>query len=93
MQVFAYNKAINFAPIGAGQPTLRLPVMAALAMLEQLTIRKACSANASRISELICKVVHGFNSGASGEVAPWFIASVTPSSIAGHIADTKPEAL
>ena len=58
-------------------------------MQEQLTIRKACSADASHISELICKVAHCFNSSASGEVAPWFLASVTPSAIAGHIADTK----
>lgn len=58
-------------------------------MQEQLTIRKACSADASHISELICKVAHCFNSGASGEVAPWFLASVTPSAIEGHIADTK----
>lgn len=60
-----------------------------LAMHEQLTIRKARSADASHISELIYKVAYGFNSNASGEVAPWFLASVTPSAIAGYIADTK----
>jgi GNAT superfamily N-acetyltransferase len=58
-------------------------------MQEQLAIRKACSADASHISELIGKVARSFNSSASGEVAPWFLASVTPSAIVGHIADTK----
>ena len=58
-------------------------------MQEQLTIRKARSADASHISELIRKVAYRFNSSASGEVAPWFLASVTASAIAGHIADTK----
>ena len=58
-------------------------------MQEQLTIRKACSADAAHISELIRKVAHGFNASASGEIAPWFLAAVTPSAIAGHIADTK----
>lgn len=58
-------------------------------MQEQLTIRKAYSADASHISELICKVARCFNSSASGEVAPWFLTSVTPFAIADHIADTK----
>ena len=58
-------------------------------MQEQLTIRKACSADASHISELICKVAHDFNSGTSGEVAPWLLASVIPAAIASHIADPK----
>ena len=65
------------------------PLSFTLAMQEKLTIRKACSADATHISELICKVAHCFNSSASGEVAPWFLASVTPSAIEGHIADTK----
>lgn len=58
-------------------------------MQEQLTIRNACAADATHISELIGKVAHDFNSNASGEVAPWFLATVTPSAIAGYIADTK----
>jgi ribosomal protein S18 acetylase RimI-like enzyme len=58
-------------------------------MQEQLSIRKACSADASQISELICKVAHCFNSSASGEVAAWFRVSVTPSAIADYITDIK----
>lgn len=58
-------------------------------MQEQLTIRKAHSADASQISELIFKVAHSFNSSASGEVAPWLLASITPSAVAGNIGDPK----
>ena len=58
-------------------------------MQKLLTIRNADSTDASHISELICKVAHRFNSSASGEVAPWFLASVTPTAIASHIADIK----
>lgn len=56
-------------------------------MKKQLTIRKARAEDASQISELIFKVAHRFNSSASGEVAPWFLAAITPSVIAGNIDD------
>lgn len=58
-------------------------------MQEQLTIRKAVPADASHISELIFRVAHYFTSGGSGEIAPWFAASITPPAIAGHISDEK----
>ena len=56
-------------------------------MQKQPTIRKAAPEDASQISELIFKVAHRFNSDASGEVAPWFLATITPSAIAGNIDD------
>lgn len=58
-------------------------------MQEQLTIRKATPADASQISELIVSVAHYFNSSASNKVASWFLASITPSAIAGNISDPK----
>ena len=58
-------------------------------MQEHSTIRKARLADASQISELILKVAHYFNSSASDEVAPWFLASITPSAIAGNIDDPR----
>ena len=58
-------------------------------MQNQLTIRKAHPVDATQISELIFKVAHYFNSCASGEVAPWFLASITSSAIAGNIGDSR----
>ena len=58
-------------------------------MQEQLTIRKARTEDASQTSELIGRVAYYFASSASGEVAPWFLESVTPSAIADHINDPK----
>ncbi|MBI3547301.1 MAG: GNAT family N-acetyltransferase [Gammaproteobacteria bacterium] len=34
-------------------------------------------------------MAHNFNANSCGEVAPWFLASVTSSAIADHIADAK----
>jgi GNAT superfamily N-acetyltransferase len=58
-------------------------------MQEKLTIRKAHPADASLISELIFKDAHFFNSSASCEVAPWFLATIAPSAIASNIGDPK----
>ena len=54
-------------------------------MQEHPTIRKARTEDASQIGELIFRVAHYFSSSASGEVAPWFLESITPSAIAGNI--------
>ena len=62
---------------------------ATLGMQKQPTIRKARAEDASQISELIFKVAHRFNLSTSGEVAPWFLATITPSAIAGNIDDTN----
>lgn len=53
------------------------------------TIRKARPEDVSQISELILKVAHYFSLSASGEVAPWFLASITPSAIAENVNDPK----
>lgn len=58
-------------------------------MQEQSTIRKALPEDALQISELILRVAHYFSSSASGEVAPWFLASIAASAIAGNINDHK----
>jgi GNAT superfamily N-acetyltransferase len=58
-------------------------------MHEQPTIRKARTEDAPQISELIFRVAHYFASSASGEVAPWFLESITPSAIADNINDSK----
>lgn len=55
--------------------------------MQQLNIRKAIPDNAASISKLINNVAHCFNSNASYEIAPWFIASVTPPAIKSYIAD------
>ena len=58
-------------------------------MQEQFSIRKARTEDASPTSELIVRVAYYFSSSASGEVAPWFLKSVTPSAIADYINDPK----
>ncbi len=58
-------------------------------MQEQLIIRKAHPTDAARISELIFKVAHRFNAGPSGEMAPWFVASISPAAVAGNIGDPR----
>ena len=54
-------------------------------MREDLTIRKASASDAPQISELIRGVAHYFSLDASGEVPAWFLATITPSAIAGYI--------
>ncbi len=58
-------------------------------MQEQLTIRNAYAADASQISELVSMVAHRFNSSTSGEVATWFLETISPSAIAANIADSR----
>ena len=58
-------------------------------MQERFTIRQARTEDASSASELIGRAAHYFASSTSGEVAPWFLESVTPSAIAGYINDPK----
>lgn len=58
-------------------------------MQPQSTIRKARPKDAPQISELILRAAHYFASSASGEIAPWFLASITPAAIAGNINDPK----
>jgi len=58
-------------------------------MQNSLTIRKARLQDATQISELISRVTHYFASSAASEVAPWFLASITPSAILGTIEDSK----
>jgi ribosomal protein S18 acetylase RimI-like enzyme len=58
-------------------------------MRDTLTIRKATPEDALPISQLIHEVALRFNAGPGGELAPWFLASVTPSAIAACIGDTR----
>jgi len=60
-----------------------------LALHEQSTVRNARPDDVSRISDLINMVAYYFNASPCSEVAPWFLASITPSAIAGYILDPK----
>lgn len=53
----------------------------------QPSIRKARAEDASQISALIFRAALCFNSSATGEIAPWFLASIKPATIAEIIND------
>lgn len=58
-------------------------------MQEPLIIRKAHPKDAAQISALVLRVAHYLTSSGPGEIAPWFLTSITPSAIAGNIDDPK----
>jgi len=58
-------------------------------MQNPVGIRRAHVVDAPLISTLILNVAHYFSSGASGEVASWFLNSITPQAIEGYIRDAK----
>ena len=58
-------------------------------MADHLDIRNARLEEASLISALILGVAHYFSPGPNGNVAAWFLDSVTPAAIEGYISDPK----